>query len=163
MARTSDFKTALVGVHDLTINGGSALTRRSGLNIIGQKVEDTGSVLQLTPRFEPVWAPQDSLTGSVNDYGPTGFASASELPIVLDGNYNITGFDSTGLTVLEKRIWNMDTSNSFTLVNDSASSQSQNRIGIPGGGPTLAFTAGEVARIVYDSGTGNWWAFKCLA
>lgn len=96
-----------------------------------------------------------ALAGDVDDYNPTGASSASVLRI--DGGVagrNITGlvggFDGRIITIL-----NVGTTNSLTLVQQSASSVAANRfIGPNDGNIVIRLNGG--CMLIYDATSSRW-------
>ena len=93
----------------------------------------------------------DSLTGSVNNYSPTGWDTATVVLLDADGDYNITGFDAAA-TVIRKTIFNVDSTNSITIPDRSASSSAANRVASGG----IVLGPDDSIEIVYDSTNSLW-------
>ena len=165
MARTDSFLDDLIGVHDITVNGGSKLPRRSNLNFIGSKVEDVAGITQVTLAIEPTWLSTVTLASNQNDYSTAvageSFAAATEISIKLTGNQNITGFLIAGTFVVEKRIWNDDAVDSLTLKHDDSGSIAANRIFCPGD-TDLVIAPKQAASIVYNPVALHWNSRTCL-
>ena len=99
-----------------------------------------------------------SLAAQADNYSPTGFSTADALRVVLTGSQSITGFAAPAAAtswVVEKRIINIDTVDTLTLVHESVSSTTTNRIAGPSG-QNVTIPPGAVATVRYDFTTTRW-------
>lgn len=97
-----------------------------------------------------------AIASQQNNYDPTGFGTADLLRITLTGSQTITGFAAPGAGD-NQHFWiaNIDTTDTLTLADESASSTAANRI-ITQTGSDLDLEAGEVAELVYDDTSTRW-------
>jgi len=117
-------------------SGGSFQIRNTGWVSGGSIVFSVSQAGKMTPTsyggktiVDDVVA--EALTGSVNDYAPTGLDTAPLIRITADGNYSITGMVPTTTSRL---LWllNIDSNNTLTLPHESGSSSAANRFLCPG-------------------------------
>jgi hypothetical protein len=124
--------------HDhATAGDGTALTPAS-LNV-------TGLV-----RFTGVITPAQ-LTASVNNYNPTGFATASVARLSADAEWNITGMVAAAASHFVVLV-NIG-GNTVNLLDESASSSAANRFALD---VNLALTADTAASLWYDGTSARW-------
>lgn len=153
------FLDDLIGVHDLTVNGGSALPRRSVLNVVGTGVtavdNPTAGTTDLTlpASVGELTITPTPLSASVNDYSPTGHATAS----VERWSSGVTARNVTGLdaAALPRPVVANVGSATITLKHESASSAAANRFLCPGGVDYL-LGAGNTVELVRDSVSARW-------
>ncbi len=157
MAKTDQFFQKLVGYHDVTVNGGSNLPRRSKLNIINGEVEDIDGATKIAITTKVSWLnPSQAISADQNNFSPTGFASLTEIAVDPTGaTRTITGFDATNLTVFTKRIWNLTTdARDLVIAHNNSSSDANNSVLTPDSLP-FTITPGSAAELVRNqSGTG---------
>jgi hypothetical protein len=94
-----------------------------------------------------------ALSGSVNDYDPTGQATASTYRI--DGgaaNRDITGL-AGGADGRELTLFNIGATNNLVLKNESGSSTAANRFAV---GADITLAPGQSAHLWYDSTSSRW-------
>lgn len=153
------FLDDLPGIHDLTINGGSVLPRRSLLNVVavGATATDnptTGATdLVLPTTATGATITPTALSASVNDYLPTGHATAAvERWSSGVTAINVTGLDAGGLS--RPCIINVGSA-TITLKHESVSSVAANRFRCPGNAD-FALTSGSIVELVRDSVDARW-------
>ena len=95
------------------------------------------------------------LTGHVNDYNPTGLATAGMLLLTSNGAYNITGILAPAVAAdgRELKIVNLNASDSLTLKDMDAGSDAANKLGI---GADIELGHEEGATLVYDLTAALW-------
>ena len=161
MSESDGFLSSLLGIHDVQVNGGSLLARRHTLNIVNGLVEDVGGVTQISAVSSPAWLDTGVIAAQQDDYNPTGFASASEVPVSTVAARDITGFVSGGVVVYEKRIWNLSAGAfSVTLKHDDSNSAAGNRIFGPGGADVV-IAYQTAAKLIWSPGDSHWKALTC--
>lgn len=135
---------------------GSAIVNKTGDTMTGTLsvpgLTDT-LALTLSGTISPT-----ALSGAVNDYAPTGIATA--LTVRIDGgaaDRNITGIAASQADGRVLRIVNIGTTNSLTLVNQSGSSTAANQFLLPA--DTILPINTSLA-LEYDGTTSRWrpWA-----
>jgi hypothetical protein len=145
------FLDDLIGIHDLTVNGGSAVPRRSVLNVVGNGVTATDNPvtgatdLVLPTSVGGATITPTTLSGSVNNYAPSGTT------------VNVTGLDVSGIAnqyALRQMIVNIG-SFTITIKNESSSSTAANRF-IGPGNADYALLAGYTVEIVRDTVSARW-------
>lgn len=152
------FLDDLIGVHDLTVNGGSALPRRATLNIIGTGVTAVDNPvngttdLTLPTSTGGLTITPPSLTTATSDYGPVNAATASVWRISSTGAVDLTGIISTANP--RPVLMNIG-SFTITLKQESVSSTAANRI-IGPGNADYALTAGSTVELAYDTVSTRW-------
>jgi len=152
------FLDDLIGIHDLTVNGGSALPRRSVMNVIGTGVTAvdnpvTGTTdLTLPTSVGGVTITPAALTTTTNNYGPANASSASVWRISSTGAVDLTGIDATAN--VRPMFINVGTF-TITLKHESASSTAANRI-VGAGNADYALTSGATVELVRDSVSSRW-------
>lgn len=93
------------------------------------------------------------LTGSVDNYAPTGWSSATHVELTTDGSdYDILGFDSSAIT-RRKTIVNADSAQNITLMHLSSSLAADN---IEGPGTDLVLAPGDIVSIYYSNTNSVW-------
>lgn len=158
------FLDELPGIHDLTVNGGSAVPRRSVLNVIGNGVTAvdnpvTGTTdLTLPTSSGGATITPPTLSGSVNNYTPSGSSTAIVQRWSSSSAVNVTGIDATGIGLTSPgnrpMIINVG-SFTITLKHESSSSGATNRIIGPGNADYL-LTAGATVELVRDTVSSRW-------
>jgi hypothetical protein len=144
------FTDDLIGIHDLTLNGGSPLPRRSTLNIIGTGVTAvdnpiTGQTdVTLPNTVGGATISPAPLGSSVNDYSPTGHATAA----VERWSSGSTPVDVTGLVI------NVGSA-TITFIHSSLSSAAGNRFVCPANAD-FALPAGGAVELVRDVTSACW-------
>lgn len=98
-----------------------------------------------------------AITGNVNDYAPTGAATATFWRLSNDGAHDITGI-SASQTAGRQLILTNASAGTFTLKHNSASSSAGNKFACPGS-VDFSFTAGMVVHLIYD-GAASFWLVK---
>lgn len=95
------------------------------------------------------------LTGHVNDYNPTGLATAGTLLLTSDGAYNITGITAPAIAAdgRELKIVNLNAANALTLKDMDAGSAAANKLGI---GADIELGHEEGATLIYDGTAALW-------
>ena len=95
------------------------------------------------------------LTGHVNDYNPTGLATAGMLLLTSNGAYNITGILAPAVAAdgRELKIVNNNASDALTLKDMDAGSAAANKLGI---GADIELGHEEGATLVYDLTAALW-------
>lgn len=158
MATTDAFFDELIGVHDVTVDGGSNLPRRTTFDFANAVVEDVGGATRVTLTLRPVWLSTVDLAADQNDYTATGFAGATDVPFSMAASPAkiITGFSSTGVAVYQKRVWNHDATENLVIAHSDSGSSAANRVYCPGNAD-LTITPGRFARIIWDPGANHWW------
>lgn len=94
-----------------------------------------------------------TITSDLINYTTSGFSTANAIRLSSTDGYNITGFDSTGLSVVNKKLYNVGTS-TFTIKHRQTSNQA-NQIIIPGGNDFI-FEPDDSLEIVYDNISQRW-------
>lgn len=157
------FLDDLIGIHDLSVNGGGLLPRRSVLNIVGTGVTAvdnpvTGVTdLSLPTSTGGATITPTTLSGSVNNYTPVGSTTASVQRWSSTGAVNVTGIDGTGVSnavALRPMLINIG-SFTITLKHESSSSIAANRFIGPGNADYL-LVAGATVEIVRDTVSLRW-------
>lgn len=158
------FLDDLIGIHDLTVNGGSALPRRNVLNVIGSGVTAvdnpvTGATdLTLPTSSGGVTITPPALSANTNNYAPVGQSAASVMRLSSTTTINLTGFDASGFgaaSVANRPMLINVGSNTITLKHESSSSTASNRIICPGN-VDFAFTAGLTVEMIRDTVSSRW-------
>lgn len=157
------FLDDLIGIHDIIVNGGSTVPRRSVLNIVGTGVTATDNpVTGVTDLSLPTSTGGATITptilsGSVNNYAPSGSSTASVQRWSASSAVNVTGISSAGVTnsvALRPMLINIG-SFTITLKHESASSSAANRIVGPGNADYLLL-AGATVELVRDTVSARW-------
>ncbi len=163
MSSTDSFFRNLIGIHDMSVNGGSLLPRRHRLNFVRGLVADVDDTTQVTIAVAPVWMPTFGMIADFNDFTEEGFSGASEVPFEpLLATRTLTGFESTDLTVFEKRIWNFTTDASdLVITNDDSASAPGNRV-LTNTGSSITITPGNAVKLIRSANNANWLALPCL-
>lgn len=153
------FLDDLIGIHDITVNGGSPLPRRSTLNVIGTGVSiadnpnegRTDLTMPTSVGFETITA---SVIGSdQNDYSPTGHSSAYVERWSCGGTpRTVTGLDANATQ--RPMIINYGAS-TITLAHQSGASAAANRFICPGN-TNYSLVAGACVEIVRDTVSSRW-------
>lgn len=152
------FLNDLIGIHDLTVNGGAALPRRSTLNIVGTGVSAVDNPvagttdLTLPTSTGGVTITPPALTASTNNYGPANAATASVWRISSTGAVDLTGIDAGSSP--RPVLINIG-SYTITLKHESASSTAANRFVGPGAAD-YALVAGGTVEIALDTVSQRW-------
>lgn len=95
------------------------------------------------------------LTGSVNDYAPTGLNRATWVRLDASTPLNITGLKNTTAGKPRWLFLSNISANTITLVNASASSAAANRFALPGAA-NLAITRNMGVILIYDISSAVW-------
>lgn len=153
------FLDDLIGVHDITVNGGSALPRRSVLNIVGVGVTATDNPiagqtdLTLPTSVGGATITAAVLSGDVNDYNPTGHSTAAvERWSSSSTPRTVTGLSATAQA--RPMIINAGSA-TITLAHASSSSAAANRFLCPNS-TDYALPTGSAVELVYDSVSTRW-------
>lgn len=139
------------GVQLSAVSGTGSVVLATAPTVSGALLTGTADVQQAIKRSGDI--SPTALSGDVNDYAPTGFATASV--VRQDGgaaNRNITGL-AGGADGLDVVILNIGTTNNLVLKNESASSTAANRFTL-GGDVTIG--PGQSAHLWYDSTSSRW-------
>jgi hypothetical protein len=93
------------------------------------------------------------LTADVNDYAPTGLATASVIRLNASAKWTITGLTggTDGRLIITENIGNFP----ITLAHDSGSSAAANRFSLPGASSAL-LAPGEMNVMLYDATMQRW-------
>lgn len=94
-----------------------------------------------------------SLSGTTNDYNPTGLSTAAVIRQDVSSDAILTGI-AGGADGRMLVLHNISTSNSLSLRNENASSTAANRLTLGGG--NLSLRAGGTATFIYDSTSSRW-------
>lgn len=94
------------------------------------------------------------ITTNENNYNPTGFSSADAVFLNANTAVDITGFESSALTHMKKKVYNIGTSN-ITLKYQSTSSNEANRMIIPGQ-TDLVLQQDDIVDMLYDYINSRW-------
>lgn len=152
------FLDDLIGIHDLTVNGGSALPRRSTLNIVGTGVSAVDNPVAGTTDLTLPTSTGDAtitpppMTVSVNDYGPVNSTGARIWRVSASTPVNVTGIDAASHSDL---LWMNVGSSTITLKQESTGSLAANRI-IGPGNADYSLTAGSTVEIARDTVSLRW-------
>jgi hypothetical protein len=127
----------------LTIAGGTLVT--AAASIAGTL--DIQQAMTLSGDISPT-----QLTADVNDYAPTGFATASVLRLSADAARSITGIagGSDGRVIVLRNVGSFD----ITLPDGSASSTAGNRFKF---GADFTLGAGKATTLIYDATDSAWY------
>lgn len=169
MSLTDSFLSQLIGYHDMRVNGGSLLPRRSLLSFLRGRVEDIGGETQVSIVDEAAWLTPSHVHSSepVNDFSPDGFAALTEIAFDPQGGDPriVTGFDATDLTVYEKRVWNLSTdmpsARDLIIAHDDSGSAANNRVITPDE-LDLTITPGNAAKLIRNAADSAWRVLPCL-
>lgn len=158
------FLDDLIGIHDLTVNGGSAVLRRSVLNVVGSGVTAVDNpVTGVTDLTVPtsvggVTISPPALSANTNNYSPAGQSAASVQRWSSSAAFNVTGLDASGIVAASvanrPMIINVG-SFTITLKHESASSTAANRFVGPGNADYL-LVAGSTVELVRDTVSLRW-------
>ena len=153
------FLDDMIGVHDITVNGGAPLPRRSVLNIVaaGALAVDNPAAgrtdLTLPSSISGSTITPTALAGDVNDYAPTGHVTAAyERWSSGSTPRSVTGLDASGLPIVA--IMNVGAA-TITLAHNSSSSLAANRILCPNN-VAYDIAAGAAAQLVRDTVSSRW-------
>jgi hypothetical protein len=94
-----------------------------------------------------------NLTASVNDWHPTGLATAECIRITASAAWNITGIDAPSADGVQLVLLNVDTADAITLVSESASSAAANRFSF---NSNVTLGIKESATVRYDATSARW-------
>lgn len=153
------FTDDMIGIHDVSVNGASPVPRRSVLNFVGTGVgvaDDpvngcTNVTLPSATGGATITA--SVLGGDVNDYSPTGHATASVERWSSGATpRTVTGLSSTGQA--RPMVINYGQS-AITLSHESASSLAANRFRCPGQADYV-LEAQSAVELIRDSVDGRW-------
>jgi hypothetical protein len=153
------FLDDLIGVHDITINGGAPLPRRSVLNVIGSGVAAVDNQLTGTTDLTlPTSGYGETITpaamsASVNDYAPTGFATAAVIRVsASSAGLSITGLDAGAQP---RPVLVNAGSQTVSLPHQSGSSSAANRFICPGAA-AYSLLPGATVELVRDPTSDRW-------
>lgn len=153
------FLDDLIGIHDLQVNGGALLPRRSVLNVIGTGVTavdnptDGSTDLTLPTATGGATITAPVLSASVNNYSPTGHSGAAvERWSCGSTPRAVTGLDSNGQP--RPMIINYGTA-AITLSHQGGSSSAANRFVCPGG-VDYELPGGGCVELVRDTVSDRW-------
>jgi hypothetical protein len=124
------------------------ITLGTNLSMSGTTLNASGS----SPSYSII--SPTSIGANQNNYAPTSWSTADIVRLTASGDFDITGFDATASTP-RKLLWNVDTANTFTLKDESASSTAANRIQCPYG-TDLKIPPDGFLSIHYDATTARW-------
>jgi hypothetical protein len=150
----------LIGIHDLQVNGGTLLPRRSVINIIGSGVTAADNpTLGTTDLVLPTSAGGSTispaaLVANANDYSPPGYSTASVIRVTSTTTVNITGLNDGAQASVRPVLMNVG-SNAITLVHQSSASQTTYRFICPGG-TNYTLDAGSTVELVRDTVANRW-------
>lgn len=164
MSASDTFTGRLLGYHDIQVEGGSLLPRRNVVNFANALVEDVAGVTRVTLVQRPVWLASAVVSLGTDDYGPAGFASATDIPLTSAAAASVTGFASAGLVTYEKRVWNRNVAGTYTITipHNDEDSAAENRV-YCSGYSDMDINPGYGARLVWDTTSNHWWASLCLS
>ncbi len=117
------------------------------------RADTTGILLSAGLRAAGASVISPSLTGSVNDWNPTGLSTAHTIRLASDGAYNITGITAQAAGTL-LRIINLSAF-TITLKHQSGSSSAGNKINGKGAADIVVVTL-DAVNLMYDSGSTAW-------
>lgn len=156
------FLDDLIGIHDLTVNGGSAVPRRSVLNLLGPGVTATDNPvtgatdISLPTSVGGITISPPALTLTTNNYGPSGSSAASVQRWSSTGAIDVTGMDAGNLNSVASRPILMNVGSfTITLKHQSTSSTITNRFICPGN-VDYALVAGATVEVVRDTVSLRW-------
>ena len=92
-----------------------------------------------------------TVSGSQNDWSPTGLSTCSGVVMSLSGAYTITGFDATGFVDGQTFFLQVYGTSDLTLSHNSSSSSSGNRFTLPGGASYTVSNRGGVWILYYSA------------
>jgi len=95
------------------------------------------------------------ITANVNDYAPSGLATANWLRLTSDASRNITGLDATGIADGQLLLITNVGDQNLVFIHESASSTAANRFQTPGD-VDETFNDNHGAWFVYDGTTSRW-------
>lgn len=157
------FTDDLIGIHDLSVNGGSVLPRRALLNVIGTGVTATDNPttgatdLSLPTSLGGTTITPPTLLVATHNYAPPGLSGASVQRWSSSSALNVTGIDVSGISFavsLRPMIINVG-SFTITLKHESSSSTAANRF-IGPGNADYTLTTGSTVEIVRDTVSSRW-------
>src|SRR5579859_374467 len=145
-----------------TGTSGAVVPLLNGANTFGAAQTFGASLVPTADTYFGGAVTPPALSASVNDYAPTGLATASILRLSASGgSWNVTGIASTGFNEARNLVViNVGSSNSITLKNQSASSASANRLLI---GSDIVLGPSQSAHLIYDATAGFWVAVAVFA
>ena len=153
------FLDDLIGVHDITVNGGAPLPRRSVLNIIGSGVVATDNPnagttdLTLPTSGYGATITPAALSASANDYAPTGFATAAVIRVsASSAGLSITGLDAGAQP---RPVLVNAGAQTISLPHQSGSSSAANRFVCPGA-VAYSLLPGATVELVRDTTSDRW-------
>lgn len=124
------------------------ITLGTNLSMSGTTLNASGS----SPSYSII--SPTSIGANQNNYAPTSWSTADIVRLTASGDFDITGLDATATTT-RKLLWNVDTNNTLTLKDESASSTAANRIQCPYG-TDLKIPPDGFLSIHYDATTARW-------
>lgn len=154
---------SLTSIPETAVTDGALLARLAGNETISGNWAHSGtvahnsSVTDTAARFETGAISPTALTGNVNDYAPTSFATANVVRLSSDlaSVYDITGLagGAAGRTVVLCNV-NTLSGDDFRLMAESASSTAANRFAPA---PTFrTVLSGECVTVWYDGTSSRW-------
>jgi hypothetical protein len=154
------FLEDLIGIHDLTVNGGSPLPRRSILNIVGNGVTaadnpSTGATdltLPTTAGGATITAP--TLSSNADDFAPAGYSTAAVIRVSASTAVSITGLSDGVQSGVRPVLMNVG-SFTITLPHQSGSSTNTYRFVCPGGS-SYALDPNGTVELVRDTVSNRW-------
>lgn len=156
------FLDDLIGIHDLTVNGGSAVPRRSVLNLLGSGVTATDNPvtgatdITLPTSVGGITITPPTLSLNTNNYGPSGSTAASVQRWSSTGAVDVTGMDAVGINSVASRPMIINVGSfTITLKHASTSSTITNRFICPGNAD-YALVAGATVEVVRDTVSLRW-------
>jgi hypothetical protein len=154
------FLDDLIGIHDLQVNGGSLLPRRSVLNVIGTGVTAvdnpvTGCTdLTLPTNAGGTTISPAALSSNTNNFSPAGYSTASVIRVSASTAVAITGLNDAVQANVRPVLMNVG-SFTITLSHQSASSTTTNRFVCPGS-VDYTIDPGETVELVRDTTSNRW-------
>ena len=153
------FLDDLIGIHDLQVNGGALLPRRSVLNVIGAGVTAVDNAaagstdLSLPTSGYGSTITPPALPANVNDWAPNDFAQAAVWRVSAStSGVSITGIDAGAQP--RPVLMNVG-AQTITLANQSGSSSANNRI-IGPGATSYSLLPGGIVELVRDPTSQRW-------
>lgn len=154
------FLEDLIGIHDLTVNGGAALPRRSVLNIVGNGVTaadnpSTGATdltLPTTAGGATITAP--TLSSNADDFAPAGYSTAAVIRVSASTPVSITGLSDGVQSGVRPVLMNVG-SFTITLPHQAGSSANTSRFVCPGGS-SYALDPNGTVELVRDTVANRW-------
>lgn len=149
-----------VSVFDAAITtNGVSVGNGNTLDVNNTFTATAGSLANIKQRFDLSGdISPTAIAAQADDYNPTSLSTSSVLRVTLTGNQTMTGLqggaDGRMLTII-----NIDTTDTLTLANESASSTAANRFSFVG---NATLQPGQSMALWYDSTSSRWRAFSQL-